>query len=280
MLSSWIAASDAHPTSLYIETNARLLARGEVDARRAGDGLATSRTALHVRRNARTFNSDIRARILLDEHNRARVIERLFVLARRQTSAVLERQAQAIGVRRTREENRRRRARNRRLVGKPTPPQNHTHRQSHASSRVITPPSANNPHHPRALYPERRSRARPKRHRRATPCAPCAPSRARHRRKIFHAIYPRTRLPPVVVARDTPRRRPRAPDRTVSTIAISTRSMNARARAFDRCHSHATTRRDEDTYGDDFFAAVVFTLAVTLIEEAVMENIVESDRRA
>ena len=56
--------------------------------------------------------------------------------------------------------------------------------------------------------------------------------------------------------------------------------MNARARAFDRCHSHATARRDEDTYGDDFFAAVVFTLAVTLIEEAVMENIVESDRRA
>ena len=48
------------------------------------------------------------------------------------------------------------------------------------------------------------------------------------------------------------------------------RSLSAR---IDRSTSHATRRR-EDTYGDDFFAAVVFTLAVTLIEEAVMENIV------
>ena len=95
---------------------------------------------------------------------------------------------------------------------------------------------------------------------------------------------------PALVSRASPSRATRrdvdrAPDRTVSTIAISTRRASSRQRRslsarIDRCTSHATTRRREDTYGDDFFAAVVFTLAVTLIEEAVMENIVDSEKRA
>lgn len=100
-----------------------------------------------------------------------------------------------------------------------------------------------------------------------------APSRARHRRKIFHAIYPRPSFPRVALARDAARVAPRAtiepyPQSRYPSLARHPRA-SARASIDPRC-----ARRIEGTYGDDFFAAVVFTLAVTLIEEAVMENIV------
>jgi hypothetical protein len=78
-----------------------LLASDEVGARGAVHELAASRATLDVRQDARIVAGHVTRAILLHAHNRARVIERLFVLARSFARAVLEGETEAIGVRRT-----------------------------------------------------------------------------------------------------------------------------------------------------------------------------------
>lgn len=78
-----------------------LLASDEVGARGAVHELAASRATLDVRQDARIFAGHVTRAILLHAHNRARVVERLFVLARSFARAVLDGETEAIGVRRT-----------------------------------------------------------------------------------------------------------------------------------------------------------------------------------
>lgn len=78
-----------------------LLASDKVGARGAVHELAASRATLDVRQDARIFAGHVTRAILLHAHNRARVVERLFILARSFARAVLDGETEAIGVRRT-----------------------------------------------------------------------------------------------------------------------------------------------------------------------------------
>ena len=78
-----------------------LLAGDKVGARGAVHELAGTRATLDVRHDARIFAGHVTRAILLHAHNRARVVERLFVLARSFARAVLKGETEAIGVRRT-----------------------------------------------------------------------------------------------------------------------------------------------------------------------------------